>query len=417
LPLKIAAPKSLRISITNVYGGDYTAKILVGKQKKPANVILDTGSSTLAVKPTAYDPAGDTPKRTSLAQVVLYGTGGWAGPVLETSVTLGGATLPAAPVALTAVAEPNNFGAADGILGLAYNALNDAFDLGTYLEQKGVNPPDTYPWPLHIQGTEKALETFESSLPATARTSVDPYFTDLEEQNIVANKLAFYTLRSIPRVSDPNATPAKLAEDKLNQGYLILGGGEEEKDLFEGGFTDVAVVDDLYYNVNLKGVRIGNGSVVPAAALQPKFHDVGGSNAIVDSGTNSLFLAPDVFVAILGALEKANPKFIQLLRDADQSQDGVAVADLKLETWPDLVFVLQGKAGDVELTVSPSTYWQTDFPAPGRAFPVLGGQQAGPNTPNQSILGLPLMNNYYTIFDRSVDANGIIRFAKIKPPA
>jgi hypothetical protein len=36
---------------------------------------------------------------------------------------------------------------------------------------------------------------------------------------------------------------------------------------------------------------------------------------------------------------------------------------------------------------------------------------------NQSILGLPLMNNYYTVFDRSQDVNGVIRFAKIKPPA
>jgi hypothetical protein len=33
----------------------------------------------------------------------------------------------------------------------------------------------------------------------------------------------------------------------------------------------------------------------------------------------------------------------------------------------------------------------------------------------QSILGLPLMNNYYTLFDRSVDPSGVIRFATIKP--
>jgi hypothetical protein len=33
----------------------------------------------------------------------------------------------------------------------------------------------------------------------------------------------------------------------------------------------------------------------------------------------------------------------------------------------------------------------------------------------QSILGLPLMNNYYTVFDRSLDPGGVIRFAAIKP--
>jgi len=32
----------------------------------------------------------------------------------------------------------------------------------------------------------------------------------------------------------------------------------------------------------------------------------------------------------------------------------------------------------------------------------------------QSILGLPLFNNYYTVFDRSVDKSGVIRFAQIK---
>jgi hypothetical protein len=31
----------------------------------------------------------------------------------------------------------------------------------------------------------------------------------------------------------------------------------------------------------------------------------------------------------------------------------------------------------------------------------------------QSILGLPLMNNYYTVFDRSLDAYGTVRFAAI----
>ena len=32
----------------------------------------------------------------------------------------------------------------------------------------------------------------------------------------------------------------------------------------------------------------------------------------------------------------------------------------------------------------------------------------------QSILGLPLLNNYFTVFDRSLDSYGSIRFAPIK---
>ena len=41
---------------------------------------------------------------------------------------------------------------------------------------------------------------------------------------------------------------------------------------------------------------------------------------------------------------------------------------------------------------------------------------AGPSNPvHQSVLGLPLLNNYYTVFDRSGKAGrGVIKFAAIK---
>ena len=50
-----AAPKTIRIPITNIYdGSDYSAAIRIGSNGVPANVILDTGSSTLAVVPSVY---------------------------------------------------------------------------------------------------------------------------------------------------------------------------------------------------------------------------------------------------------------------------------------------------------------------------------------------------------------------------
>jgi hypothetical protein len=43
-------PGIARIPITNIYmGGDYTGQIFVGPQGHPMNVILDTGSSALAL--------------------------------------------------------------------------------------------------------------------------------------------------------------------------------------------------------------------------------------------------------------------------------------------------------------------------------------------------------------------------------
>jgi hypothetical protein len=68
----------------------------------------------------------------------------------------------------------------------------------------------------------------------------------------------------------------------------------------------------------------------------------------------------------------------------------------------------------VPLTVAPQTYWQADSPAPGQAsFRITGPLSEA----NQSNLGLPLLNNYFTVFDRSAGAQGVIRLAPIKPPA
>jgi hypothetical protein len=63
--------------------------------------------------------------------------------------------------------------------------------------------------------------------------------------------------------------------------------------------------------------------------------------------------------------------------------------------------------------VTPDTYWQTNSPKPGHATAVIYGDsgQGG----GQSILGLPLLNNYFTVFDRSVDKGlGVVSFAKLK---
>ena len=75
--------------------------------------------------------------------------------------------------------------------------------------------------------------------------------------------------------------------------------------------------------------------------------------------------------------------------------------------------MLQGSAGDVKLAVPPQNYWQTDAPEKGYACAAImsdNGQLKG-----RSILGLPLMNGYLTIFDRSVNKGlGVIKFAPRK---
>jgi hypothetical protein len=149
--------------------------------------------------------------------------------------------------------------------------------------------------------------------------------------------------------------------------------------------------------------------------LQPEYQATSISNSIIDSGTSDLTLAHDVFQAILQGLQQRNPAFIQAIEMANNTRDGISAASLNLAQWPNIYFTLEGENGqDVELACTPQTYWQTDFPAAGQAVFQISRRML--DQANQSILGLPLMNNYYTVFDRAQDVNGVIRFAKVNPP-
>lgn len=407
--------KAIRIPITNALdGNDYSAQILVGSNQIPANVILDTGSSSLAVKPSVYNGAKDENlKPTKYAQLVGYGTGGWLGPLVNTSLTIGvgGNTvaLKNAPIAIADVQQPGNFAGVDGILGLAYNSLNNAFDFTSLLAANGIKTAVTYPWPFPSRNFGAWARKLGQVISNMAQVDIPPYFDELEQNGTVGNKFAFYTLRSF--VSLRGQSKSAIAQDPLNNGFFILGGGEEQTDLYQGSFVNVDVLHDQYYNTNLKAVQVDGCAAVPALPLQAQYENQI-SNSIIDSGTNNLTLAADVYKAVLESLNKLNPKFTNLIDKANTNR-GIAASELNLAGWPNINFILTGEHGeDVQLTCTPQTYWQVDVPAAGQAL----FQISGPLDPaNQSILGLPLMNNYYTVFDRSADSKGIIRFAPVKP--
>jgi hypothetical protein len=88
----------------------------------------------------------------------------------------------------------------------------------------------------------------------------------------------------------------------------------------------------------------------------------------------------------------------------------VPVSDLNLAQWPTLTFILEGDAGDVRLNVAPSDYWQVNTQAVGLAAAAITPGQAG-----LAILGLPLMNGYFTMFDGTADnGRGVVKFATRK---
>lgn len=416
-------PRIARIPITNVpCGSDYTARIAIGSGHVGADVILDTGSSTLAVAPSAYDGTSDANlQSTTFAQNVAYGVGGWAGPVVHTNVGFApGLSLHSTPIALWSVQDTSVFKGATGIMGLAYNDLNSAYDLNPYFEQTK-QPARTYTWPF----PEQDYASFNSSFHQLRKQygihgqNIAPYFDDLENNGVVANKFAFHTLRSW--VSRRAGSDTAVAKDPLNQGLFVLGGGEEQTDLYEGAFVEVNVLDDMYYNTNLKSVQVDGCAVVAAKPLQSQYVEDYGSNSIVDSGTSVLWLSGDVYAAVVGSLRQLDPAFgksIDAFATASKQNQGIPASQLHLEKWPDIHFVLEGsKGGDVRLTCTPRTYWQVDYPVAGQAYFQVVGPFSADQDQNWSALGLPLLNNYYTVFDRSVSTHGVIRFAPIRRPA
>jgi hypothetical protein len=128
--------KIARIPITNVFmGGDYTGQLLVGPNQIPMNVILDTGSSALALNGHKYNlNKADGDITTRLAQTDSYGDGSsWTGAVIQTKLTIGvGAnaiSIDDGNAAITYAQSKDMFRDADGILGLAYAPLDDAFTM------------------------------------------------------------------------------------------------------------------------------------------------------------------------------------------------------------------------------------------------------------------------------------------------
>ena len=403
-------PPVLRIPITNVYAeGDYTAQIKIGSAGRPANVLLDTGSSTLAINSAAYDLTSDSSmKPTQYAQDIVYDTGSWTGPVVTTDIAVssGGQTLSINTyLAVTADYEPGNFGNADGVIGLAFNDLNQAYDLSSYLTE--INLSETYPWPFKIQGSRVAIKQFQKFLNRLPKNDLTPYFSAMTQQNndISRSIFAFYTHRSSISmgVGDPPSDP-------LNKGLFILGGGPGETDLYSGDFVDVEVVHDMWYNTNLLGIQVGGGTPTDAKQLDMQHAKTNVSNSIIDSGAAAIMLAPDVYDAIMSSLRNISQAMYDTAQEAQEH--AVDAARVERYNWPDITFLLADKNNQpVPLTCPATSYWQRDTPKAGQAiFQIFNSNGV------QSILGLPLLNNYYTVFDREDDPYGRVRFAKISPP-
>jgi Eukaryotic aspartyl protease len=370
------------IPISNVpMSGDYTGKIAIGPNQIEIDVLLDTGSSTLAIDSSKYTPhfTEDDEVQTNLAQVVSYGDGSnWTGAVVNTTVSLGtdgnvffGVNV---PVAVAYQASSDMWGQSGGILGLAFQPLDDAFTM-----------------------TDKTWDHqyTRDEIKAGQATTVVPCLVQMTNEGVLPERMGFYTRRSYMKAGpDP-------ASDPDNQGWLVLGDCDQATQLFTPPFQSVRVLADLWYCTNLKGMMAGQTCInvsSQAAMGMP-------SNSIVDSGTNSLNLGPTLIQDLFATFSDSQRA---LLQSALQG-NAVSNADIgDLSQWPTIGFVLEGTDpnADVTLNVAPRDYWQCDVGQVGQAALAITQGQDG-----SAILGLPLMNGYYTIFDATVAPMGVILFA------
>jgi hypothetical protein len=376
-----------RIPITNVYAdGAYTGAILVGARQKPMNVLLDSGSAVFALDGRKYQPdkaSGD--RTTRFAQYMSYADGShWSGGVIKTTVSVGRPgkliTADTINVALATDQTKDMFGATDGILGLAYAPLDEAWEM----------PKDT-----------TAMPYSSTRIRGGRYTQITPYLRHLDQLNVVSDKFAFYTRRSCIHMS--GRAGSKPADDPLNNGWMVLGGGEACREFYTGRFQTAKVLAEQWYNTNLKAIIVGNTAPLTVHQMPPSGYP---SNSIVDSGTTSIDLGPSLLKAVISRFKPAQ----QLLMQAAlaRKKPCVAMDELNLRKWPDLAFILQGlQKTDVVLKVRPRDYWQVNAPRPGLAMLALTKGE-----PGFAILGLPLMNGYFTIFDGEADNDrGVVKFA------
>ena len=406
------------INIAPAQGG-YALELEIGSQKTTVQLLIDTGSSTIAFKSTNYSPQEDTAVSYSqYAQCVTYGKGGWAGPVLHSEITYTNGSdsfeVSNAPFAIVSNVQAQSFLGLDGILGLAYHHLNKAHELTEYYKDKGQVDGKTYAWTFTDEVNKNGIPAFKNFLNKYPEKDITPIFTAYEQQYSSLHQFSLLTHRSIVYVPNENMTEEQKANEPLNQGQFIIGDVEQDKKLCVGETQDIKVLHDAYYNTNLLSIQVEGFDAITAPALEDaKIHSFF-TNSIIDSGSSYLMLQNQLYQYVIDSLNKINPKlksFIDAFNQAQKTAQPYMPADLDLSEWPNLYFTFEGSNGKpIRLCCKPDHYWQLDALAPNRVFFTLLNQIS--KWPNQSVIGLPLISSYLCIFDRSSGACGVIKFAE-----
>ena len=418
--------KSLLIPLNNVAGnGDFCAEVDVGDPPQRQHMLIDSGSSTFALSQSHYDGSKDGQLvPTSLFQHVKYGMGEWVGPVVKTQVQLGhGLHQIQVRDAYVAIAETqvvSTFAHANGILGLAYKGLNTAHDmreLAADLVGNFTNKESTFPWrPTWSQKAETEAEEFVSTILKQPKVPVTPLFDQLAAQDIIPNQFAFLVHRSSVYQWEPNLSEKQKMAHPLNRGLLALGKPYLHTHLHHHDFVRIPLVCDTYYNLELLSVQVeGCAPHTPPPFEINKGTPRHNSNSFVDSGASMMVLPEVLFKQVMTDLMNCVPHQASLLTqfiNFSGKETGIDMTKLDISRWPNIVFTFAGQNSEpMSLLLTPHSYWQTHAPQFGQASFKL---MTLPGWAAQTIIGLPLMCEYYTVFDRSAGELGEMAFSNPK---
>jgi hypothetical protein len=257
------------------------------------------------------------------------------------------------------------------------------------------------------------VAAFKKYLRQFPEHDITPLFTAFEENNATANQFALSTHRSIVYVPEQNMSQTDIAAEVLNQGAFIIGA-----QVPDAPKLSMKVVHDAYYNTVLISCQIDGFDPCSAPPLQAEKMNSFFSNAIIDSGSSFLVLQKSIYAYVMACLKQINSEFqtqIDAAQTAFKTGKKYLNPSLELSHWPDIKLKFAGINDEpIELSIPATSYWQQHAESPENWMFMLLDQL--PQWPDQTICGLPLMNNYLCVFDRSNHETGVIHWLdKVNP--
>lgn len=321
----------------------YYISLHFGKPEQKLNVLIDTGSSNLAIAAVSdvhidnyfHYNRSKTFQTEKQKLIVNYTLGSWEG-FLATELILIPSKPPVVVKANIACIESEenffpNSSVWQGILGMAYAKI-------------------------------------------AKPSSLVPFFDSLVKSNEINNTFSLSMCGPFATILGSN-------------GELILGGINEE--LYSGNIQYTPVYQEWYYEVILMDIKVGNASW-PYECSQLNIN-----HTIVDTGSSNLILSQPVFAWVVEII-KTDTRVLQLPDDFWNRKSRVCLSDSELDLFPVIrLFLAQNEKKTFSLLITSEMYLLKTFNERKNCY-LFSITVAKKGT----VIGAAVLKGFYVIFDR-----------------